>query len=118
MKVSDDKYEGQDIKRIDIGLKDKLNNDDLRIISDKIYLLTLGGKAKATLKQDFTAKSKLALVIDDFGYNQESINIYQQIDRPLTFMILPNQTLVKKGSCSGSKQSKRIHFAFTDGSRG
>ena len=106
--VSDDNYEGQDIKRIDIGIKDKLNNDDLRIISDKIYLLTIGGKAKATLKQDFTAKGKLALVIDDFGYNQESINIYQQIDRPLTFAILPNQTFSKKAVVQAANNQREF----------
>lgn len=104
----DDKYEGQNIKRIDVGIKDKLNNDELVIISDKIYLLSTLAQVKEKTKVSPGVKGKLALVIDDFGYNQEGINIYQQIDRPLTFAILPNQTYSKKAVVQAANNQREF----------
>lgn len=108
IEIADDKYEGQNIKRIDVGIKDKLNNDDLVIISDKIYLISITAKIKEPPKVSTEIKGKLALVIDDFGYNQEGINIYQKIDRPLTFAILPNQTYSKKAVLQAANNQREF----------
>ncbi|MDU2064039.1 MAG: divergent polysaccharide deacetylase family protein [Sporomusaceae bacterium] len=38
-----------------------------------------------------SARARIALIIDDFGYTSEPINEFAAISRPLTFSVLPNR---------------------------
>ena len=94
--IEPDKYNGQSVMRYDIGVKDKLeDNDDVTIIATKIFVIQKSNENIATVEKVKERKTtpgegKLALIIDDFGYTKEPIQAYRGIHRPLTFAILPN----------------------------
>ncbi len=105
-----DTYQGQAVMRYDIGIQDKLEDDDVTIIATKVYAIQKSTEDIANLTQEkrqasSSGNGKLALVIDDFGYTKEPIQAYREIHRPLTFAVLPNHPYsneaAKRGKADG-----------------
>ncbi|MBP2631297.1 MAG: protein of unknown function YibQ [Firmicutes bacterium] len=105
-----DQYNGNAAIRLDIGIEDELDGDQVTIIADKLYVM----QKKTSLTDKFPpvskggSKAKIALVIDDFGYTEEPINAYEAIDRPLTFAVLPNHPYSKEAANRGYKSGRQI----------
>ena len=90
--VQPDNYQGLAVVRLDIGFHDTLAGDPLTIISDRLYISQ--GKKESPImplkpQLDGSVQGEMALVIDDFGYNQETIEQYATMGRPITFSVLP-----------------------------
>ena len=66
-----DTYQGIPVVRLDIGLKEKVEGDEITIISDRVYLAK--GKAAPIAPQNPGVKGsgQMAIVIDDFGYSKD-----------------------------------------------
>lgn len=113
--VQPDKYLGNQVTRVDIGLRDSLAGDTITIITDKIYIIETksgGESAKTKPEQPGAIRGELALLIDDFGYSYEPINAFAAMGRPITFAVLPNRTYsldaANKGVSSG--QQVMVHM--------
>ncbi|MDF2566124.1 MAG: protein of unknown function YibQ [Massilibacillus sp.] len=109
--VEPDQYNGNAVMRLDIGIEDELDGDQITIVADKLYVMqrktSLTDKSPP-LASKGGSKAKLALVIDDFGYTEEPINAYEAIDRPMTFAILPNHPYSKEAANRGYKSGRQI----------
>jgi len=102
-------YQGQPVIRLDIGLREKLEGEQLTIVTDTIYV----GKEKGITSQSkpnasSTVRGKLAIIIDDFGYNQEPIAAFAAIDRPLTFAVLPYRPYSNEAAARGLAAGHQI----------
>lgn len=85
-----DQYQGANVIRFDVGFRDNLEGDTVTMITDRIYVMK--EKAASDNGKALTAggqRGKLAIVLDDFGYNYDPIDALAAIDRPLTFAVLP-----------------------------
>lgn len=87
-----DTYNGAPVTRIDVGIKDTLNNEPLTLVTDKLYIV----KDKGTLPPDKPKvegnRGKIAILIDDFGYTHDPIDGYLEMGRPISFAVLPYRT--------------------------
>lgn len=54
------------------------------------WLVILKPKPKKTVKAPVPQKARIAIVIDDWGYNLNNLNIVDQIKYPLSAAVLPN----------------------------
>lgn len=94
--IEPDQYSGQSVMRYDIGVKDKLDdNDDVTIIATKLFIIQksnedIANVEEVKVRKNSPGQGKLALIIDDFGYTKEPIQAYRGINRSLTLAILPN----------------------------
>jgi polysaccharide deacetylase 2 family uncharacterized protein YibQ len=108
-----DTYQGTAAVRIDIGLKDKLAGEDITIISDRVYLtrgkspIPEAGK-KIETKIEGNVHGKMAIIIDDFGYNKETINAFAAISRPLTFAIIPYRPFSNEAAARGLSSGHQV----------
>lgn len=87
-----DEYQGAPAVRLDIGFRDTLGGEPLVITTDRVYITrekTGPSYPADTGKPGVKAKGELAIIIDDFGYNQEPIEAFVNLNRPLTFAVLP-----------------------------
>lgn len=82
-----DTFQGVNAYRLDIGFEDKLDNDLVSIVTDKLYIIS--DTPSAALPKT-PAKARMAIIIDDFGYSGEPIAAFASIKQPLTFAVLPN----------------------------
>jgi polysaccharide deacetylase 2 family uncharacterized protein YibQ len=80
--IQADTFQGIKTQRVDIGLQDKLDQDPVTIISDKIFIIT-------ETQKKTQAKAEMAIIIDDFGYSAEFIPAFTSIKQALTFSVLP-----------------------------
>ena len=87
-----DKYNGVPAVRLDVGIKDVLDNEPLTVVTDRLYII----KDKGTLPPTTPPKSKvtvgagdMAIVIDDCGYTMEPVAGFADMGRPITFAVLP-----------------------------
>lgn len=87
-----DKYNGVAAVRLDVGIKDVLNNEPLTLITDRLYII----KDKAAPPPATTTKpkveggsGKMAIVIDDCGYTIAPVAGFIDLGRPITFAVLP-----------------------------
>lgn len=110
IKAEPDQYNGNAVMRLDIGIEDELDGDQITIIADKLYVMqkktSLTDKSPPADKKGM--KAKLALVIDDFGYTEEPINAYEGIEASLTFAVLPNHPYSKEAANRGYKNDRQI----------
>ena len=81
-----DIFQGIRSQCLDIGLEEKLDQEPVSIISDKIYIIT-----ESAVQPKAQVKAKMAIVIDDFGYSAEPIPAFANIKQALTFSVLPNR---------------------------
>ncbi|SFL79280.1 divergent polysaccharide deacetylase family protein [Pelosinus propionicus] len=108
-----DTYQGVAVVRIDIGLKDQLAKEDVTIISDRVYLTQgkpLNPKAsnKIDAKYDGSIKGKMAIIIDDFGYNKESISAFAALNRPITFAVIPYRPFSNEAAAKGLSSGNQV----------
>lgn len=82
-----DTFQGLNAYRLDIGFEDKLDNDPVSIVTDKLYIIT--DIPSASLPKT-PVKARMAIIIDDFGYSGEPIAAFASFKQPLTFSVLPN----------------------------
>lgn len=86
-----DVHNGAPVVRIDVGIKDMLNNEPLTLVTDRIYVAQAKSPAPQT-KPKSKAQAvvgEMAIIIDDFGYIREPIAAYANMGRPITFAVLP-----------------------------
>jgi len=62
----------------------------LVVIESILLIRLLAGRPKKITKVPFAVKGKIAIVIDDWGYNLDNLYILDQIKYPLTAAVLPN----------------------------
>lgn len=91
--------------RLDVGFDDVVEGENFLIISERIFLLD---KPVVPSEIKGAYRARLALVIDDFGYNQETIDAYSQIDCLLTYAVLPNHPYSKEAAESGHAHGRDI----------
>ncbi len=86
-----DKYNGTAAVRLDVGIKDTLNNEPLTLITDRIYIIKEKGAQPSTpAKPKVEAgKGNMAIVIDDCGYTIGPVAGFADMGRPITFAVLP-----------------------------
>lgn len=108
-----DTYQGTAVVRLDIGLKDKLAGEDITIISDRVYLTR--GKSptpengnKLGTKNERNVQGKMAIIIDDFGYNKDPINAFAAISRPLTFAVIPYRSFSSEAAVKGVSSGHQV----------
>lgn len=73
------------------------------VIAQAMMLFSIGRKKKA---RPLSAKARIAIVLDDWGYNLNNIPALERIKSPLTLAILPNL----KYSREVSEEAKRNGF--------
>jgi len=83
--VQPDHYQGYPVTRVDIGFKETLAGDTLTIITDRLYI----SNEKPSPARPSGPGAPMAIVVDDFGYQAEPIEMFAAIDRPITFSVLP-----------------------------
>lgn len=107
-----DTYQGAAVVRLDIGLKDKLAGEDITIISDRVYMskekIPLNSNNKIATKIEESVHGKMAIIIDDFGYNKESINAFAAISRPLTFAVIPYRPFSNEAAAKGLSSGHQV----------
>lgn len=103
-----DTYQGIPVVRLDIGLKEKVEGDEITIISDRVYLAK--GKAAPIAPQNPGVKGsgQMAIVIDDFGYSKEPISAFAEINRPLTFAVLPYRPFSNEATARGLSSGHQV----------
>lgn len=102
-----DQYQGQNVTRLDVGLKDKLEGDPVTLITDKLYIMkakTSDPKAVLPAKE----RGKLAIIVDDFGYTGDPIAAFTAIERPLTFAVLPFHPFTQEAASRGAAAKHHI----------
>lgn len=106
-----DQYQGLAALRFDIGFKDKIAGDEITFITDQLYLViekipqTLQNTQKQTGNK---GTGKMAIVIDDFGYNREPITAFANINRPLTFAVLPYRPFSNEAAAKGISSGHQV----------
>ncbi len=113
LEVASDQYQGQSATRYDVGIRDKLAGDTVTLITDKIYVVSgkKQGAAKAPDTKDRAPakeRAQLAIVIDDFGYTSDPIGPFTNINRPLTFAVLPHQPHTQEAASRGLAAGQEI----------
>ncbi|MBP1763995.1 MAG: protein of unknown function YibQ [Firmicutes bacterium] len=110
-----DHYQGRPVTRIDVGFKETLAGDAITIITDRLYIsleksLTPAPPTSPATPAPLPARppgagAPMAIIIDDFGYQAEPIEMFAAINRPITFSVLPyrqySRTAAAKGVSSG-----------------
>ena len=108
-----DTYQGIAVMRFDIGLKDKLAGEDITIISDRVYVTKEKPaipKAinKVEKKSNGRVQGQMAIIIDDFGYNKESIAAFSAISRPITFAVIPYRPFSNEAAARGLSSGHQV----------
>lgn len=108
-----DHYQGRSVTRIDIGFKEVLAGDTLTIITDRLYIDSEKSSPPVQVSPGTPSLpvrpsgpgSSMAIIIDDFGYQAEPIEMFAAIDRPITFSVLPykqySRMAAERGAASG-----------------
>ncbi len=100
-------YQGKAVIRIDVGCRDSLDGDPVAMVTDRLYVFSEGKPGSGNLPLS-SAKGKLAIIIDDFGYNSEPIQAFANIDRPLTFSVLPNRPYSLQAASRGASSGHQV----------
>jgi polysaccharide deacetylase 2 family uncharacterized protein YibQ len=108
-----DTYQGIAVTRFDIGLKDKLAEEDITIISDRVYVTKDKSAvpktiSKAEKKLNGKVQGQMAIIIDDFGYNKESIDAFAAISRPITFAVIPYRPFSNEAAAKGLSSGHQV----------
>lgn len=111
--IQADHYQGRPVSRLDIGFKETLDKDTVTIITDRLYVSSdketppaqVSPSAPALPARPSGPGAPMAIVIDDFGYQADPIEMYAAIDRPITFSVLPykqySRMAAERGRSSG-----------------
>ena len=102
-----DMYQGKPVTRIDIGCRDSLDAEPVVVVTDRLYVFSENKPGSANLPP-ISGKGELAIIIDDFGYSSEPINAFANIDRPLTFSVLPNRPYSLQAASIGASSGHQV----------
>lgn len=102
-----DNYQGRPALRVDVGLRETLEGTPLTIITDQVFLVQEKPNASATTPSP-AVRGRLALIIDDFGYNEEPIAEFAAINQPLTFSVLPNHPYSNAAAARGLSSGHEV----------
>lgn len=80
----------------------------LVVIESILLIRLLSGRPKKILKVPLPIKGKIAIVIDDWGYNLDNLVLLSQIRYPLTASILPNIAYSKTVALELHKNGSQI----------
>jgi polysaccharide deacetylase 2 family uncharacterized protein YibQ len=100
-------YQGKPVMRIDVGCRDNLDDGPIAVVIDRLYVFSESKPGSGNLPL-ISGKGKLAIIIDDFGYNSEPINAFANIDRPLTFSVLPNRPYSLQAASRGVSSGHQV----------
>lgn len=84
IKRSEEKYDGKEVTRFLLGTNEKVGKELVQISTEEIYFMPLGIK-----KVETTKKGKLAIIVDDCGYNMDPVRKMTAIEQKITFAALP-----------------------------
>lgn len=100
-------YQGKPVMRIDVGCRDSLDDEPVAVVTDRLYVFSEGKPGSGNLPP-ISGKGELAIIIDDFGYSSEPINEFANIDRPLTFSVLPNRPYSLQAASRGASSGHQV----------
>lgn len=100
-------YQGKTVMRIDVGCRDSLEGEPVAVVTDRLYVFSESKPGSGNLPL-ISGKGELAIIIDDFGYNSEPINAFANIDRPLTFSVLPNRPYSLQAASRGVSSGHQV----------
>lgn len=98
-----DYFQGFKTHRLDVGFQASLDQEPVKIATEKIHLIN-------AQQQEKTAKpaAELAIIIDDFGYSSEAIPLFSKIAQPLTFSVLPNRPYSNAAAASALSTGHQV----------
>lgn len=82
LKHEKDTYSGKQVERIDIAYVDTLGGEGLTLVVDRLYAIP-----SAPVK--VAKKGKLALIVDDCGYDTDTVSKMTSLNQDITFAIIP-----------------------------
>jgi len=100
-------YQGKKVTRIDIGCRDNIDGEPVTVVTDRLYISAEGKPGSANLPS-ISGKGELAIIIDDFGYNSEPINEFANINRAITFSVLPNRPYSLQAAARGASSGHQV----------
>lgn len=106
-----DHYQGKEVMRVDLGFSEQVAGKRVQVVTDRLYCRSAdnakGAEQAAVPAKLPPGKAELAIIIDDFGYQYEPIELFAAIHRPLTFAVLPYRDYsleaAKRGRASGQQ---------------
>lgn len=104
--VQSDHVQGQPAVRLDVGLRDKLDGDEVTIVTDKIFVQREPVAAKRPAAP--AGRGEMALIIDDFGYNSGPIEAFAAINKPLTFAVIPYHQYSNQAAARGLSSGHQV----------
>ncbi len=81
-----DTYDGKAVERLDVALLESLGGETVRLVTDKIYIV---GAAAARVKK--TGNGRLAILVDDCGYDTDTVSRMTALRQKITFAVLPDR---------------------------
>ncbi len=87
LRTEQDTYNDKPAQRIDVAYTDELGGDQLNLVVDKIYLIN--PQDQQTTKTKRLGSGKLAIVIDDCGYDTDTVRKMTALKQNLTFAVIP-----------------------------
>lgn len=78
------------------------------VVSAVVAVSALVFTFRIFLRPKEIAKAKVAIIIDDWGYNLRNLNLIKEIDVPITISILPNLRYSKKIADFAQAQGKEV----------
>ena len=103
LEESKDTWAGKSALRLDIGFEDQLGGDPLRLITEKIYII---GAGVAAVSGKGAPAGRLAIVIDDCGYDLNAADKMTALPANLTFAVLPYRTYSEQSLAFAQQRGK------------
>ncbi len=122
-------YEGEPLPQYTIILEDELDGNSITMLIERIYIEPIQEKREIQKKTEEKKKieekkansakksvdktvgggrGKIALVIDDFGYSSDIITVFNRLDVPMTYAVLPYKDYSSDAATSGAAAGKQI----------
>ena len=108
LEESKDTWAGKSALRLDIGFEDQLGGDPLRLITEKIYII---GAGVAAVSGKGAPAGRLAIVIDDCGYDLNAADKMTALPANLTFAVLPYRTYSEQSLAFAQQRGSLFYSA-------
>lgn len=103
LEESKDTWSGKAALRLDVGFEDQLGGDPLRLTTEKIYII---GAAVAAVSGKGTPAGRLAIVVDDCGYDLNAADKMTALPARLTFAVLPYRAYSEQSLAFAQQRGK------------
>lgn len=117
-KVEADSWKKEKTLRYDIAIKEQLDGQEVYLVVARIYVGQAILKASVPSKETGTApvqqkvrngkSAKMAIILDDFGYGDGQLAVFNSMTIPLTYAVLPNKGYSAEAAASGYQHGKQI----------